>query len=94
MISKKIKEKVKAMSNGTYTPLEKQKVVLTFEITEKQYKKYQRWRRAKTKKEGELYVGAVGGAYTFCFTPTGIGQIIEVRTSDGDRLDLTDFDTW
>ena len=94
MISKKIKEKVKAMSNGTYTPPEKQKVVLTFEITEKQYKKYQRWRRAKTKKEGELYVGAVGGAYTFCFTPTGIGQIIEVRTSGGDRLDLTDFDTW
>jgi hypothetical protein len=46
------------------------------------------------KKDGELYVGAVGGAYTFCFTPTGIGEIIEVTASDGDKLDLTDFDTW
>jgi hypothetical protein len=94
MISKRIKEKVKAMANGTYIPPEKQKVVLTFEITEKQYKKYQRWRRDKTKKDGELYVGAVGGAYTFCFTPTGIGEIVEVTASDGDKLDLTDFDTW
>ena len=94
MISKKIKEKVKAMANGTYTPPKKQKVVLTFEITEKQHKKYQKWRRDKVKKDGELYVGAVGGAYTFCFTPTGIGEIVEVTASDGDKLDLTDFDTW
>lgn len=91
---KKIKERINQMVNGTYTSQEKQKIVLTFEITEKQHKKYLKWRKDKVKKGGELYVGAAGGAYTFCFTPTGIGEIIEVTASDGDRLDLTDFDTW
>jgi hypothetical protein len=94
MISKRIKEKAKQIMEGNYTTPEKQKVALTFELTEKQYKKYQRWRNAKKKKEGELYVGAIGGAYTFCFTPTGIGDFIEVKSSDGDKLDLTDFDSW
>ena len=94
MISKKTKERAKKIIDGTYTPPEKDKVVLTFEITEKQYKKYKRWRNAKKKKEGELYVGAIGGAYTFCFTPTGIGEIVTVKAADGEELDLTDYDTW
>jgi hypothetical protein len=94
MIARKMKEKMKEIANGTYTPPEKEKIELTFEITEKQYKKYQKWRKAKKKKDGELYVGAIGGAYSFCFTPTGIGEIVEVTASDGDKLDLTDFDTW
>ena len=94
MIDKKIMEKAKAIANGTYTPPEPEKIVLTFEITEKQHKKYQRWRKAKTKKEGELYVGAIGGAYTFCFTATGIGEIVTVKAADGDELDLTDYNNW
>jgi len=94
MISKKTKERAKKIIDGTYTPPEKDKVVLTFEITEKQYKKYKRWRNAKKKKEGELYVGAIGGAYTFCFTPTGIGEIVTAKAADGEELDLTDYDRW
>jgi hypothetical protein len=89
-----MKEKMKEIANGTYTPPEKEKVELTFEITEKQYKKYQKWRKAKKKKDGELYVGAFGGAYSFCFTPTGVGEIVTVKASDGDELDLTDYKTW
>jgi len=94
MIVKKMKEKMKEIANGTYTPPEKEKIELTFEITEKQYKKYQKWRKAKKKKDGELYVGAFGGAYSFCFTPTGVGEIVTVKASDGDELDLTDYDLW
>lgn len=94
MITKGMKEKIKAIANGTYTPPEKDKVKLIFEVTEKQYKKYQRWRNAKKKKEGELYVGAIGGAYSFCFTPTGVGEIVTVQAADGDELDLTDYNTW
>jgi hypothetical protein len=94
MITKRMKEKIKAIANGTYTPPEKDKVKLTFEVTEKQYKKYQRWRNAKKKKEGELYVGAIGGSYSFCFTPTGVGEIVTVQAADGDELDLTDYNTW
>jgi hypothetical protein len=93
-MKKEIKEKAKAVANGTYVAPEKDPVKWTFEVTEKQYKKYERWRKAKTKKEGELYVGAVGGAYTFCFTATGIGEIVTVKAADGDELDLTDYNTW
>jgi hypothetical protein len=94
MITKKTKERAKKIMDGTYTPPEKDKVKLTFEETEKQHKKYQRWRNAKKKKDGELYVGAIGGAYTFCFTATGIGEIVTVKAADGDELDITDYDTW
>ena len=94
MIDKKIIERAKEISKGTYTPPEKEKVELTFEITEKQYRKYQKWRKAKKKKDGELYVGAIGGAYTFCFTATSIGEMVTVKAADGDELDLTDYNYW
>lgn len=85
---------IKKRLDGTYVPPEPDKITLVYEITEKQFKKYEKWRRAKKKKDGELYVGAIGGAYTFCFTPTGVGLIVTVKAADGDTLDLTDFDTW
>jgi hypothetical protein len=91
---KEIKEKAKALANGTYVAPEKDPVKWTFELTEKQYKKYERWRKTKKKKEGEIYVGAIGGAYTFCFTATGIGEIVTVKAADGDELDLTDYNLW
>ena len=94
MISKKTKERAKQIMNGTYTPPEPEKIAVKFEVTEKQYKKYKRWRNAKTKKDGELYVGAIGGAYTFCFTATVVVEIVTVRAADGDELDLTDYNTW
>ena len=41
------------------------------------------------KAKGEVYVGAIGGAYEFCFIPTGIGQVKKVKCADGTELDLT-----
>ena len=58
-----------------------------FGLSKKQYDKYNDWRKSK----GEVYVGAVGGAYTFCFIPTGIGTIVTVKCADGTELDLTDY---
>jgi len=66
----------------------------TFTLTAEQVEKFEKWVENKNKKDGEVYVGAVGGAYTFCFTPTGIGTIEEVRCADGTSLDLSEFDTW
>ena len=58
-------------------------------------KKYDTWRIEKNKSEGQVNIGAIGGAYTFCFTPTGLGTITEVKCADGTSLDLTDdFDCW
>lgn len=44
------------------------------------------------------YLGAVGGALTYSFTPTGLGIVIEATyckgTGDEATLNLTDYDTW
>lgn len=64
----------------------------TFVLSAEQYKKYDEWRKEKNKKKGEVYVGAVGGAYSFCFTPTGIGTLVKVTCADGTELDLTEYE--
>ena len=66
----------------------------TFVLTAEQHKKYDEWRKEKNKTKGEVYVGAIGGAYTFCFTPTGLGDMVVVQCADGTKLDLTDYDLW
>lgn len=40
------------------------------------------------------YSGAIGGAYTWCFTPTSLGTICTVQCSCGDTIDLTDYESW
>ena len=38
--------------------------------------------------------GAIGGAETYCFTPTSIGVIVEVKCACGCEIDLTDYSQW
>ncbi len=41
------------------------------------------------------YEGAIGGRFTFSFTPTSIGTVQEVLCgSCDDKLDVTDYDMW
>ena len=40
------------------------------------------------------FAGAIGGAYTYEFTPTTIGVVTTVRCSCGDSLDVSDYDQW
>jgi len=61
-----------------------------FELTDEEEKKFNEWRKSK----GEVYAGAAGGAYEFCFTPTGLGMIVVIKCLDGTELDLTDSDNW
>jgi hypothetical protein len=60
----------------------------TFVLSEKQMNKFKEWKKDK----GQIYAGTVGGAYTICFTPTGIGDFVEVKCVDGTKLDLTEYD--
>ncbi len=62
---------------------------ITFELSPEQAKKFKDWQEAKPK---EVYVGAIGGAYEFCFTPTGVGLIIVIKCADGTELDLTEYE--
>jgi hypothetical protein len=66
----------------------------TFTLSAEQYKKYNEWREEKNKTKGEVYVGAIGGAYSFCFTPTGLGTMVVVKCADGTELDLTEYEYW
>lgn len=67
---------------------------MKFELTPAQVAKYHAWLKKKNKKNGEVYCGAAGGGYTFCFTPTGLGTLESVKCIDGTELDLTDIDSW
>lgn len=59
----------------------------SFELSEAQEKKFEEW--VKDKKVTN--VGPIGGAYTFCFTRTGLGTFVIVKCVDGTELDLTDY---
>jgi len=43
---------------------------------------------------GYKKMGAIGGGLTFCFTPTGLGNIEVVKCACGAELNLTEFDKW
>lgn len=38
--------------------------------------------------------GAIGGATTYSFTPTGIGVVVKLSCACGKEKDLTDYDSW
>lgn len=40
------------------------------------------------------YAGAIGGRFSYKFTPTGLGTIIHCECACGDHLDVTDYDGW
>lgn len=40
------------------------------------------------------YAGAIGGAYTYQFTSTTLGQCVSVRCSCGETLDVSDYGQW
>jgi hypothetical protein len=59
----------------------------TFVLSAEQMEKFKEWKKDKV-----LPQTTIGGAYTICFTPTGIGDFVEVRCIDGTKLDLTEYD--
>lgn len=75
--------------------MKKNEVGLTFELTPKQVKKYNKWKKGLPKIE-EGHFGAAGGGYWFKFIPTGIGDVVLAGRDDVPQLDinLTDYDNW
>lgn len=61
-----------------------------FELSEEDVRKFDDWRKSKE----NLPVSTMGGAYEFCFTPTGVGNIVKVKCIDETELDLTDYSKW
>ena len=59
---------------------------MVFILSPAQVQKFREWKKGKV-----LPSTTVGGAYTVCFTPTGLGDFVEIRCVDGTSLNLTDY---
>ena len=74
----------------------------TFALTDEQATEINKWQ--KTHKcslrtdehgvKGEVYVGAISGATTYLFTPTGLGNCVEAQCACGEKINVTDYDLW
>lgn len=60
-----------------------------FKLSKNQIKKYKEWQ--KTLKEVQ-HASAMGGDFTFKFTPTSLGMLVEVERYDGEKLNLTEYE--
>lgn len=79
---------------------------MDFQITPEQWTKFHSWQVEQDKKvietqkerhlfPDEPYYGAIGGGYTFSFTPTSIGLIIQISNNvTKEMLDVTDYENW
>jgi hypothetical protein len=65
-----------------------------FELDENEIKVFEIWKEEQMKKTTE-YHSFVGGRWSFTFTQTGIGTIVEVKDNNtGEEKILTDFSKW
>jgi len=62
-----------------------------FELTDEQMEKWEEWKETLPKLD-EGHFGAVGGGYSFEFTPTGIGTLVKAKRADGHEIDLTEWE--
>lgn len=43
---------------------------------------------------GGKQVGAIGGRFTYSFTPTDLGEILVIKCACGAEQDLTEYNDW
>jgi hypothetical protein len=81
--------------------------MIMFGFSEEQNRKIEIWQNEQDRKVeemqkgthlehlGEAYYGAIGGGYTYSFTPTGLGVVAKVTNNlTHEELDVTDYDAW
>ena len=70
-----------------------------YSFEEEEWKKIQKWIKTHKDKNGKRCflkeAGAVGGAFSYHFTPTGIGVIVVAHCGHcKQELDITDYSSW
>ncbi len=66
---------------------------IQFDLSKKEEEAFNFWRE-KHKQECILYEKGVSRLNTFKFTPTSIGCSVEVECSCGEKIDVTDYESW
>lgn len=62
-----------------------------FELTDKEYKKLAQWKKSHK----SVYTGAIGGRYTYSFTPTSLGTVVKVSDAiTKTEIDLSNYEEW
>jgi len=67
--------------------------MISFDLSDDQIKKLRQWddqHRCGYKQNS----GAIVGRLTYCFSPTGLGDICIVKCSCGEEIDLTEYEKW
>lgn len=68
-----------------------------FELSKEQWDRVGEWiKKHNVEKHGSEhpYMGAIGGAFTYEFTPTSLGTVNIVRCACKDKIDVSDYDSW
>jgi hypothetical protein len=62
-----------------------------FDLDKEQLEKLAEWKGKHTK----AFVGAIGGRYTYSFSPTSLGVVVKVKDEiTKEEIDLTDYLSW
>ncbi len=62
---------------------------MNFELTKAQTQQYNDWVN-----HCDTPAGTIGGRISFVFTPTGLGTCIEIQCICGEKLNVTEYDSW
>jgi hypothetical protein len=68
-------------------------IVQMFYLTQGEKDKGDRWIAAHDEDKRHPG-GAIGGLYTWYFTPTSIGVACTVQCMCGEKIDVTNYDLW
>jgi len=65
--------------------------MMKFELTDDQCKKVEKWKKKMMKKNSSM--PTAGERWTYCFTPTGLGMIVNViDEATNEKLDITEWE--
>ena len=71
----------------------KLRTMRTFELSDKEEKEGKEWMSSQVNEHRRDQMIAIGGRFSYVFTPTGIGTFIQVQDNQtGDNKDITDID--
>lgn len=65
---------------------------IKIKVDKDRYAEFLEWKKSVSLPLEEL--GAIGGEFTYCITPTSLGSVYVVKHSGGEKFDLTNYDLW